>query len=97
MKPMDRITAIELSLRIFVCGMLSLCPFLGIFPAAAAVVGYFQLRRGYPDVNPANRYAEGGAWLAVLGLVITLVVASLIGFSAVSHAGGYGAHGGIYE
>jgi hypothetical protein len=85
MKPMDRIAAIEQSLRIFVCGLLSLCPLLGVFPAIVALVRALQLRRDYRDFNPAAKYAVGGAWLAVLGLIITFLTALDIGLSIASH------------
>jgi hypothetical protein len=96
MKPTDRIAAINQSLRVFVCGIFSLCPFLGILPAAMALAGAVKLSR-YRNFNPAARYATGGAWLAALGLVVTLVVAVCIGFSTISQSGQYGATYGVSE
>jgi len=74
MTPSERIAAIQKSLHVFHCGLASLLPVIGLLPAACALVGSWQLRR-FTGFNPAHRYAKWGSALALLGIVITFVVA----------------------
>jgi multisubunit Na+/H+ antiporter MnhG subunit len=94
MKPMDRITVIRQSLSVFVCGIAGLLPFVGVVPAASALVGAVRIHRGYHDFNPAGNYAKWGVRLALLGFIITFIAAVMVGFHIVSQAehpdyGGY--------
>ncbi len=72
MTPSQRITAVQKSLRVFHCGLASLLPVIGLFPAACALVGSWQLRR-YTGFNPGRRYAKWGHSLALLGILITII------------------------
>jgi hypothetical protein len=71
---MRRITVIQLSLRVFVCGLLAGLPVIGIIPAFYALSCWARIRRRYRDEwNPASSYLSWGTALAVLGLGITAV------------------------
>lgn len=74
MTPSQRITVIHKSLRVFHCGLASLLPVIGLFPAACALVGSWQLRR-YTGFNPGRKYAKWGYSLALLGILITIIFA----------------------
>jgi hypothetical protein len=87
MTPDERIIVIQKSLRTFRCGLASLLPFVGVVPAACALVGSFQLRRCAD--NPAAKYVKWGRTLGIAGLLLTtaLVIASAL--SALAHTNGY--------
>ena len=74
MTPSQRIIVIRKSLRVFHCGLASLLPVIGLFPAACALVGSWQVSR-FTGFNPARRYARWGHALALLGILITIVFA----------------------
>lgn len=91
---MDRVSAIRKSLTTFVCGLVGLVPILGIVPAGYAWVCWRQVRNGYGKKwNPAERYLKWGAFLAVLGLLLSLLVgagAMLALFEAWENSGFFG-------
>ena len=74
---MNRIEAIESSLRCFACGLLSLVPVVGVPCVLMAFSAYRQSRLPVGEWNPARRYAVAGLICAVLGLLVTLLVMSL--------------------
>jgi hypothetical protein len=76
---MDRIEAIERSLRCFTLGLLGLIPLLGI-PAALVARGEFRrVRRHYGRCwNPAQKYLLMGAVFAYFALGVTMVAAGLM-------------------
>ena len=84
MKPLDRISVIQQSLRVFVCGIIGLCPIIGIFPAMWALVGAVRIHRGYHDFNPAAPYAKWGVTFALLGIFVSFLATVAFGFSLVS-------------
>ena len=83
---MDRITAIRLALRAFVCGIIGFLPVVGLIPAIYALILRGQIRSGFgAGWNPASRYATAGAVLAFLGLLSTFLLVVAIAFASVSH------------
>lgn len=74
---MNRIEAIESSLRCFACGLLALIPVLGVPCVLMAFSAYRQSRLPAQEWNPARRYAVAGLICAVLGLLMTILVISL--------------------
>jgi hypothetical protein len=77
---MDLITAIRLSMRVFVCGMFAIVPLIGFVPAVYAVVCWSKVRARYRDQwNPAAQYLHWGTLMAVFGaLFSTLAVVVVI-------------------
>jgi hypothetical protein len=81
---MDLITAIRNSLTVFVCGIIGLIPILGLIPAVYSLVSWIRVRRAFRNQwNPASVYLNGGAVLALFGvlssiLVIVFAVMSLV-------------------
>ena len=76
---MDRITAIEQSLTVFVCGIIGLLPVLGVLPAVHALVCWGRVRSRYGDQwNPASAYLKGGAVLAALGVLNSILVVGVV-------------------
>ena len=72
--PMPRIIVMELSLKAFGYGLLSLLPVIGLLPAVCALSAWVRIRLRYRDEwNPAADYLSWGASLAVVGLAITAV------------------------
>ena len=84
MKPLDRVTVIRQSLSVFVCGIASLLPLIGIVPAVCALLRAAQIHRGYHEFNPAAAYAQWGARLAMLGMSVTILAAVALGLSIAS-------------
>ena len=75
---MNRIEAIESSLRCFACGLLALIPVLGVPCVIMAFSAYRHSCSQSPDDwNPARCYAVAGLICAVLGLLVTIMVMSL--------------------
>ncbi len=69
---MPRIIVIQLSLRAFGCGLLSILPVIGLVPAIFALSSWAQIRLRYREEwNPACDYLSWGATLALVGLAIT--------------------------
>jgi len=72
---MDKIQAINRSLRCFVFGLLALIPVLGLpMSAIAWMHGYVVNRRCRGQWNPAQRYLLWGRALGLLGGLISLVL-----------------------
>jgi uncharacterized BrkB/YihY/UPF0761 family membrane protein len=71
---MDRPTAIRKSLTAFGWGIAACVPFVGLIPAICAVWISEQVLRRSQDWNPASHYLKLSRWLALLGVVITLLV-----------------------
>jgi hypothetical protein len=66
---MDRIAAIRRSLAIFIYGIMSLVPVLGVIPAVCAIGQWWVVRSRYKDRwNPASQYLRAGVILALLGI-----------------------------
>jgi len=74
---MNRIKAIESSLRCFVCGLLALIPVLGL-PCVLMAFAAYRRSRLLPanDWNPARRYAVAGLVCAEFGLFVTVSIIS---------------------
>ena len=76
---MDRITAIEKSLTVFVCGIIGFLPVLGLLPAVHALVCWARLRTKYRGQwNPASAYLRAGAVLATLGVVGSMLLIAVV-------------------
>ena len=82
---MDRIEAIERSLRCFTLGLLGLVPLIGI-PAAALAYGEFRrVRQGYRGCwNPARTYLAWGAVFAHLTLLLTVLALGFLLLAIIS-------------
>lgn len=77
--PFDKIEAIERSLRCFTCGIIGILPGIGLPFAIVAIGDYLRVNRHKESVwNPAERYLGAGAFCAVVGLMISLVLAGII-------------------
>jgi hypothetical protein len=76
---MDRIEAIERSLRCFTLGLLGLIPLLGIPTALVARGEFRRVQRHYGRCwNPARKYLLCGAAFAYFTLGITLAGGGLL-------------------
>jgi len=72
---MDRITAIEKSCTVFICGLIGLLPLIGLIPATYALVSGRQIRVRYREPwNPASWYLKAGMWMAALGFLSSAIV-----------------------
>ncbi len=70
---MNRVVAIESSLKCFACGLLALVPLFGLPFAVAAVVLYGKSStHSVGDWNPARRYALLGFTFALVGSFATI-------------------------
>jgi hypothetical protein len=78
----NRIDLIRRSMRVFVCGILSMIPVLGLLPAIYTIAAWFPTR-GNKQWNPACAYLTCGILLALLGLGLTILLggAALIQFA----------------
>ncbi len=82
---MDRITAIEDSLRVFVLGIIGLLPLVGIIPATMALIFGLRVGSKYGNAwNPASAYLRWGAILALLGLLGSGLVAIVLIWNVVT-------------
>ena len=79
---MNRIEVIESSLRCFTCGLLALIPIFGL-PCVLFAFTAFRQSRGLPagEWNPASSYALAGLVCAVLGLLLSLVIISVLSWA----------------
>ena len=76
---MDRITAIEKSLTVFVCGIIGFLPVLGLMPAVHALVCWARVSAKYGrQWNPASAYLRAGALLATLGVLGSMLVIAVV-------------------
>jgi len=76
---MDRITAIEKSCTVFICGLIGLLPLIGLIPATYALVSGRQIRVRYRESwNPASRYLNAGIWMAALGFLSSAITLFLM-------------------
>jgi hypothetical protein len=84
-KPLDNITVIRRSLAVFVCGIASLLPVIGLLPAIYAFVRGWEVYHRYQGFNPAANYAKWGARLALLGLFLSFLFVLVVEVSSVPH------------
>jgi len=76
---MSRINAINQSLTTFVCGVLGFVPIIGLIPALYALFCWLRLARRYRGQwNPASAYLSAGVFLAVLGVLGSILLATAI-------------------
>ena len=76
--PALRIRLIERSLRCFVFGWLSLLPLIGLGPALLAIWLYPKVwSESKEEWNPARRYLAAGFCLGWLGVLISILTATL--------------------
>ncbi|HLP76515.1 MAG TPA: hypothetical protein VK327_06290 [Candidatus Paceibacterota bacterium] len=79
MKADERIQVIEKSLRIFVCGLLSLIPVIGlVLGLYAAFAGARLHSRCRGDWNPAAEYLNWGMVLSLASLGLSVFIIGLI-------------------
>jgi hypothetical protein len=70
---MNRVVAIESSLKCFACGLLALVPLFGLPFAVAAVFLYMKSStHSAGDWNPARRYGLLGLAFALIGSCVTI-------------------------
>ena len=78
-RQMDKVELIQRSLRCFVNGLIGLLPVIGFPFVVTAFVYFIRLRlRHSSEWNPAEHYLDWGVRFALLGLVITLLLAALV-------------------
>ena len=87
LNPAQRIRAIQMSLRCFVYGWLSLLPLIGL-PASIVAIGlhFRTMAVCGGEWNPAKRYLVVGYCLAWLGLLITVGAGTGILIGALNHS-----------
>jgi hypothetical protein len=72
---MDRITAINESLTVFVYGIFGLVPILGCVPAFCAQYRAWRVKREFgTEWNPADAYLTWGAAMACAGLLVSVAL-----------------------
>lgn len=77
--PFDKAQVIEGSLRCFAWGLVGVLPGIGLPFAIIAIGHYFRIARHKGDTwNPAAAYLEAGGICAVLGVLITMLLAGVI-------------------
>ena len=82
---MPRIIVIRKSLAAFVCGLFGFLPLIGVVPGLYALFCWARIRARYPNEwNPAAAYLSWGARLALLGLLGTALILSVILVQALS-------------
>lgn len=74
----ETIRLIRGSLVVFGLGVASLVPVLGVLFALATLGLWAAIRRHRSVWNPAQRYLDWGARLAVLGILFTVVAGGLV-------------------
>lgn len=77
--PFDKVQIIERSLRCFSFGLMGFLPGIGL-PFAVIALGncLFVLRRSRGEWNPAERYLQIGGLAAMVGLLLTLLLAAVV-------------------
>jgi hypothetical protein len=78
-----RIRATQAGIRAFLSGIAGVVPLLGI-PFAVDAIFHWR-RSNKTDWNPASEYARAGAFLGLLGLMVSLgiiLVAVVLSFAA---------------
>jgi hypothetical protein len=76
---MDKVTAVEKSLKACLWGVVGLVPLFGLVPALYAIHCWQQVRAWErSEWNPAARYLSWGARCAFLGVLITLSLVLLL-------------------
>ncbi|MEY2429529.1 MAG: hypothetical protein QOJ40_2414 [Verrucomicrobiota bacterium] len=81
----DRIALIRKSLVIFISGVLSFLPIIGLIPAIYAIVNWRRVTVRYGNEwNPASAYLSWGARLAAFSLLVLLLALIILGFAIVS-------------
>jgi len=80
---MDRITVIEKSMSVFICGIIGFFPIIGFVAAVCAVVRWLGIRRHYHGWNPAAAYLKWGIGLAIIGLLNSGLAVLVIGLAMI--------------
>ncbi|HEX5220130.1 MAG TPA: hypothetical protein VFZ59_11235 [Verrucomicrobiae bacterium] len=76
---MDKIEAIQRSLRCFTLGLIGIVPLLGVPFALLALDNFRQVRRGLgAQWNPAQAYLRWGIATAISGLFLTIVLTFVV-------------------
>ena len=76
---MDRITAIRRSLAVFVCGIMSFVPVLGVVPAVCAIGQWWVVRSRYKNQwNPASSYLRAGVILGLVGVLSAMLLFAVL-------------------
>ncbi len=80
-----RAAVIRASLEVWVCGIFGVLPVLGLVPGLYAIVRWLRVRAAHRDQwNPAAAYLNGGAALALIGLLCSGVVMAAIGVALIN-------------
>lgn len=72
MKTLDRTQVIRQSVSVLIRGIAGLVPFVGILPAASAIILGLRIRRAYPGINPVDHYRKWGMALGILFLLLNI-------------------------
>ena len=76
---MPRILIIRDSLPAFVCGVVGFLPLVGVLPGLYALFCWARIRSRCPDEwNPASAYLSWGARLALVGLLSSALLVSVV-------------------
>ena len=73
----NRIVLIRRSIRVFIAGIFSILPILGLIPAIYAIATWFPTRANR-QWNPASAYLTCGIILALLGFGLTILLGGSI-------------------
>jgi hypothetical protein len=83
---MDKVRLIERSLRCRTLGWFALVPGVGVFPAVAAILLYYQVTsRAQGHWNPAEDCARLGFVLSWVGLGLSAILVGAVAAALVSH------------
>jgi hypothetical protein len=81
----DRILLIRKSLNAFMCSLFGLLPIIGLVPAVCALGYWVRVRSGCRNEwNPASFYLELSVLLGVVGILVSLLAAAIIGLAIAS-------------
>jgi hypothetical protein len=76
---MDRVTVIKKSCSVFLCGLLSLIPIIGLVPSIYSLISIRQIRIGFNESwNPASGYLRAGAIMARLGFFCSAILVLIL-------------------
>jgi hypothetical protein len=78
-KRMDLATAIQVSLRAFVWGIIGFLPVIGLLPGFYVLSCWSRVRTQFGNEwNPASRYLIAGVVLSTLGLIASICLVLVI-------------------
>jgi hypothetical protein len=80
-----KVFAARRSMTVFVCGLASFVPVLGLPFGITALVGGAHVRREYRGFNPGELYLNWGMALALIGMCSSTLIAGAVAFQIINN------------